>query len=279
VICGHDDHWNRLLMNQVRHHVNLVDHFSIHRYWVNGGPGVEFSEEQYYALLKEADETEQFILTTDETIKAVAGNRKIGIALDEWGVWHPEARQWGPDSNGTMTDNYEQACTMRDALAAAAVLEVFHRQCDKLSIANLAQIVNVLQAPIATSGAHMWVTPTYYAFKLHAPHVGATALRTDVATHHLPNGRPAVTATSSQKDGKVSVTVINRHVEEAADVAINLPGKLQDAVLLTADSPRDQNSAENPGAVNTTGLSIDCSTGSAVFKLPPHSMATIELSC
>src|SRR3712207_7070105 len=54
--------------------------------------------------------------------------RSIGIALDEWGVWHPEARPWGP--RGELARDpvtYEQANTLRDALAAAIALEGFHR--------------------------------------------------------------------------------------------------------------------------------------------------------
>jgi len=56
---------------------------------------------------------------------------------------------------------------MPDAIAAAVGLEGLHRQCDILTLANLAQVVNVLHAPVMTEGAAMWVTPTYYAFQLH----------------------------------------------------------------------------------------------------------------
>ena len=65
---------------------------------------------------------------------------------------------------------------LRDALAAAVALEGFHRQCNVLTLANLAQVVNVLQAPVMTDGARMWLTPTYHALRMHTPHIGATAL-------------------------------------------------------------------------------------------------------
>ena len=50
------------------------------------------------------------------------------------------------------------------------------RWCQVLTLANLAQIVNVLQAVVMTEGPRFWRTPTYHALRLHAPHLGATAL-------------------------------------------------------------------------------------------------------
>jgi alpha-N-arabinofuranosidase len=278
VVCGFDDHWNRRLMETLRNHVSLVDHFSIHRYWIHGGPGVDFNEHQYYRLLEEADDTERFIVGTHEILSAVQGTRKIGIALDEWGVWHAESRTWGPDSAGTMTDDYEQACTLRDAIATAAVLEVFHRQCKVLSMANLAQIVNVLQAPIVTQGASMWLTPTYHVLKLHAPHVGAEALRTDAFGPSLPLGGRAVTATSTRKDGRVAVTITNRHFSESQPVLLRLSGEVVWSRILTGSAANAENSAAEPERVTTTDLSTTIGAGGIAITLPAHSVATIVVS-
>ena len=136
-------------------------------------------------------QTEDFVKRTAAIIQdATGGKRPIGIALDEWGVWHPEARPWGPgDVSRREPVTYEQAGTLRDALAAAVALEGFHRQCNVLTLANLAQVVNVLQAPVMTDGARMWLTPTYHALRMHTPHIGATALPVDIAHgDSLPDG-------------------------------------------------------------------------------------------
>ena len=62
VICGHTDEWNAELLATVgARRVDLVDHLSIHRYWITGGPETGFSEEDYYRLLAEADATEDFV--------------------------------------------------------------------------------------------------------------------------------------------------------------------------------------------------------------------------
>jgi alpha-L-arabinofuranosidase len=288
VACGHDDAWNLEFLKTNQRHLFLMDHFSIHRYWINGGPELDFSETQYYGLLNEADETEDFIRRTAAAIKETLGTstQKIGIALDEWGVWHPEARAWGPNGADLHREpvTYEQAGTLRDALAAAAALEGFHRQCNVLTLANLAQIVNVLHAPVMTDGEAMWVTPTYYMFQLHAPHIGAAALPVEVthgaAMHGSMTNAAVVTGTASQRDGSTTVTLINRHANEGASVTLNVPAAgSATARLLSGDSPRAVNSAQDPNRVGLSSLAVQAD-GSGCWRLdlPPHSMATVQLA-
>ncbi|MBX3066199.1 MAG: alpha-N-arabinofuranosidase [Anaerolineae bacterium] len=292
VACGHDDDWNKAFIQANQRHLWLMNHFSIHRYWINGGPETGFSEQQYYELLTEAHETEDFVVRTAGYLhEAQAGSneqrnkRKIGIALDEWGVWHPEAREWGPDGELHRDPNtYEQANTLRDALAAAVALEGFHRQCDVLTLANLAQIVNVLQSVLMTDGGQMWLTPTYYALQLHLPHLGATAIPVEVThgtaqPHSGSQQISAVTATASLKDKATALTLINRHYDQAASVTLNAPASsVKIAQLLAADDPRAQNSAAQPDRVKPVALPVHADgTGRWRIELPAHSMATVVL--
>ncbi|MFN8373864.1 MAG: alpha-L-arabinofuranosidase C-terminal domain-containing protein [Anaerolineae bacterium] len=285
VACGHDDDWNRAFIKTNQRHLNLTDHFSIHRYWINGGPELDFSEEQYYALLAEAHDTENFVSRTAGYLRETLGSSKhrVSIALDEWGVWHPEAREWGPDAAPRSPTTYEQAGTLRDALAAAVALEGFHHQCDVLALANLAQIVNVLHAPVMTEGDALWLTPTYYALQLHTPHIGATALPVDV-THgtSMPNSYniSAVTATASTNTKGTAVTLINRHFSQAASVTLVAPSaSVSSAQLLAADSPRAVNSVQNPNAVTPTALTVSADGPQRWrVELPPHAMATIQFA-
>jgi alpha-N-arabinofuranosidase len=123
VACGHTDEWNELFLktNRSKMHMETVDHFSIHRYWLLSGRESDFSDEQYYALLNEADDTENFVARTASLLREYGNGRAIGVALDEWGVWHPEARPWGPNNELHREPiDYEQAGTLRDALAACS---------------------------------------------------------------------------------------------------------------------------------------------------------------
>jgi alpha-N-arabinofuranosidase len=283
VICGHTDEWNVELLGAVRRHLSLVDHFSIHHYWIRGGGETEFSDAEYYTLLSEAGEAEQFVQRTAAYIQeATGGQRKIGIALDEWGVWHPEAREWGPGEVARRQPvTYEQAGTLRDALAAAVALEGFHRQCQVLTLANLAQVVNVLHAPVMTEGGRMWLTPTYHALRLHTPHLGATALPVDIAGGaSLPDGGSAVSGTASRSAEGLAITLINRHIGQGASVRLACADAPDAAsgLLLAGDSPRAGNSADAPDAVAPVALEVrPDGAGAWRVELPPHSMATITL--
>lgn len=267
VVCGHTPAWNRRLVETLRDHLDSVDHFSVHRYWIDAGPGLAFSEGDYYRSLREAQATEGVLKETSDLLREFGDKGRIGIALDEWGVWHPEARNWGPGGQGDLSGRYEQANTLRDALMAAVALEVFHRACRTLSLANMAQIVNVLQTLVVTDGPRMALTPTYHLFKMHRPHIGRTALQTEVeGSGSLPDGTPAVTATATDAP---AVTIINRHFSEEA--TIRVPGWTKTVTLLSAERPNAQNTPDEPDAVGTRTLDVI----DGHVDLPPHSIATL----
>ena len=135
VACGHSDRdWNLRVVETLRNHLSLIDHLSVHRYY-GAGPAVGFSEQDYYRGMRAADLVEEDIRYTDEILRFfTAGKRQVGIAFDEWGIWHPEAVGEG---------GYEAPSTQRDAVTAAGVLDVFHKWCSRVSMANIAQIVKV----------------------------------------------------------------------------------------------------------------------------------------
>ena len=274
--------WNAKLLTALGPNADLVDHLSVHKYWIHGGPELDFTEADYYALMSEADATEALIERTAQTIASIAPpSHRIGIAMDEWGVWHPEARNWGPGSVPRRTPvTFEQANTLRDALAAAVALEAFHRQCSVLALANMAQVANVLQAFLLTDGAVCVKTPTYHAFSLHAPHIGAQALATEVTTTlTLPDGRQAVSATASRSDRGAAVTVLNRHFDRAVTTRVGSAGlTLRRARVLGADAANAVNTLGQPERVAPRPLEVGHTPdGQFTFTLPAHSLATIEL--
>ena len=81
--------------------------------------------------------------------------KKIGMIVDEWGAWYTV-------EPGTNPGFLYQQNTMRDALIAGITLNIFNKHSDRVKMANLAQIVNVLQSVILTDGADMILTPTYH---------------------------------------------------------------------------------------------------------------------
>ena len=93
--------------------------------------------------------------------------KKVALVVDEWGAWYAPL----PGSNpGFLV----QQNSLRDAILAALNLNIFARHADRVRMANIAQMVNVLQAMILTDKEKMVLTPTYHVFKMYVPFQDAT---------------------------------------------------------------------------------------------------------
>ena len=95
--------------------------------------------------------------------------KKVGLVVDEWGTWYDV-------EPGTEPGFLYQQNTLRDALVAALNFHIFHEHADRVTMANIAQTVNVLQAMILTDKEKMLLTPTYQVFEMFKVHQGATSL-------------------------------------------------------------------------------------------------------
>ena len=288
VACGdHDPKWNAAVVEANRNHLHLMDHLSIHRYWA-AGHSTDFTEDEYYTLQRGPDVVEQDIRASDEILAYFGGTRhNIKIAFDEWGVWHPDA---------VVTNDFEAPSTMRDAVTAAGTFDVFHRWANRLSMANIAQVVNVLQALVQTRGESMWLTPTYHVFALYAPHRGAQAVKAEITggpTRDMPDvlGRfpkpqmhagtlNLLSASASVKNGATLLSVSNRHLTETQDVEITLRGRsVAGATIssLNADAANAVNTATDPERVSVTTAPAVIKDGKVYATLPPCSVHTIMI--
>ena len=133
--------------------------------------------------------------------------KRVGLIVDEWGAWYDVE----PGSNPGFL--YQQN-TLRDALVAGLTLNIFNRHCDRVKMANIAQMINVLQAMILTDKEKMMVTPTYWVFEMYNVHQDAILLPCELHSARLRLGEktiPAVTASASRDNaGKVHVSADQR---------------------------------------------------------------------
>jgi alpha-N-arabinofuranosidase len=115
--------------------------------------------------------------------------------------------------------------------------------------------------------------------RLHAPHIGATALPVEVEHgNSLPDGTAAVSATASRTDDRLAITLINRHYDHGASVRLTCDASGQArGQLLTADSPRAVNSPDQPDAVVPVALAVGGDRAGWHVDLPPHSLATVVI--
>ena len=138
-----------------------------------------------------------------------------------WGTWHTVEK-------GTNPAFLFQQNTMRDAVAAAVTLNIFNRHSDKVIMANLAQMVNVLQSMVLTDGPKMLLTPTYHVFDLYRAHQDATLIESH-ALHDLtgPAESPVPlmdVSASVDAQGAVHVTAVNLSADEAVSTRVLVPG-------------------------------------------------------
>ena len=223
VACGPSDgdsHWTETLMKNAG---KMMDGLSLHHYtvcgsWKDKGSATQFTEEEYYRQLQKTFETEEILKGHCAIMNRYDPEKRVGLIVDEWGNWFNVE----PDTNPGFL--YQQN-TMRDAMVAAISLDIFNRYCDRVYMANIAQTVNVLQAIILTEGEKMVLTPTYHVFDLYQGHMDARQLDCFVEAETAGAGEfsvAGVTASASEKDGKITLTLSNLKAEEGEEVVIRL---------------------------------------------------------
>jgi alpha-N-arabinofuranosidase len=256
----------------------LMDHFSVHRYYQAGGDA-DFTDDQHYRIFARAQKIGGDIDRAAEVIDEYTPEGfDIGIIVDEWGVWHPEAV---PD-NGL-----EQENTVRDALTTAGVFDLFHERADVVSMANIAQTVNVLQCMVQTDEDDAWATPTYHVFDLYSRHKGNVALKTAVDTEtkrydEEDHSVEMVSASASEGDDEVVVTASNRHLDHTETVQIDVGEELSvaDATLLFDDlESADYSTKDNADEFEPAEADVsDQGDGTFLVELPPTSVVGVTFA-
>lgn len=277
----YDFNWTDILMNRVGHR---MEGLSLHYYTVTGwkgskGAATKFNKDDYYWTMGKCLEVENVIKKHCAIMDKYDKEKKIALLLDEWGTWWDE-------EPGTIQGHLYQQNTMRDAFVASLSLDVFHKYTDRLKMANIAQVVNVLQSMILTNGKEMVLTPSYYVFKMYKPHQDAIYLpfNLDCEQMNVPDNRsiPMLSATASRdKDGVIHISLSNVDADSNQEVTINLPGiKASKAVgeILTSANLTDYNSFEKPTTVKLEPFrEIKVKKEILKVNLPPKSIVTLEL--
>ena len=147
--------------------------------------------------------------------------KKIALVVDEWGAWYAKLP-------GSTPGFLVQQNSLRDAVLAALNLNIFARHADRVRMANIAQMVNVLQAMILTDKEKMVLTPTYHVFKMYVPFQDATFVPVtfDAGTYtHGDITLPRVDAIAAKDAaGKLWLAVTNVDPDRPAKIAATCRG-------------------------------------------------------
>ena len=277
----YDYNWTETLMKNVG---GRMDGISLHYYTVTGwngskGSATNFNKDDYYWTMGKCLEVEDVLKKHCTIMDKYDKDKKIALLLDEWGTWWDE-------EPGTIRGHLYQQNTLRDAFVASLSLDVFHKYTDRLKMANIAQVVNVLQSMILTKGKEMVLTPSYYVFKMYKVHQDATYLPIDLECEKM-NVRdnrtvPMVSATASKdKNGVIHISLSNVNADETQEITINLgdtKAKKATGEILTSAKLTDYNSFENPNIVKPAPFKeVKINKGTMKVKLPAKSIVTLEL--
>ena len=202
-------------------------------------------------------------------------DRRVGLIVDEWGTWFDV-------EPGTNPGFLYQQNTMRDAMVAAVTLNIFNRHCDRVTMANLAQTVNVLQAVLLTEGEKLVLTPTYHVFDLYQAHQDAREVGCFVTAETVGTAEwktEQISASASEKAGVYTVTAANLSADRAEEIRIaGVAAKAAKARVLSGEIHAKNDFDASPLFIREAEVRMD-GNGDMLLTLPACSVAEITISC
>lgn len=276
-----DTSWTSALVSKATPDLGAI---SFHYYtipgdrWQSKGRAIGFGEDQWISTLAHTLRMDQFISQNSAIMDKADPAKKIAFAVDEWGTWYD------PEPGREPGFLYQQN-TLRDAVVAALNLNVFQHHADRVRLANIAQMINVLQAMILTDGARMILTPTYHVFKMYEPFQDATSLPADLTTPQYIQGSVSVPAISlaaaKTASGSIAVALVNLNPNQPIAVSLALPGVNVSQVsgtMLTAAATDAHNTFENPDLVHPVAFKAATIAGHSLsLSLPAKSIIVLNL--
>ena len=243
--------WERTVLRECYDH---VDYVSMHSYY--GNPENDTAD-----FLASSMDMDQFIIDTAKICDEIKAEKKsdkdIMLSFDEWNIWfHSNEQDKHMERWQVAPPLLEDIYNVEDALVVGCLLITLLRHCDRVKIACLAQLVNVI-APIMTeTGGRTWVQTIYYPF-LHCSVNGrGKALRTacECGTYDTKNHRnvPYIESITVESGSDITLFAVNRSADESCELELDgFEGySLVSHTVLTDNDMKRCNSADEPDAVS-----------------------------
>ncbi|TPG20009.1 alpha-N-arabinofuranosidase [Sphingomonas koreensis] len=271
-----DYHWTEVMMRDAG---KQMDALSLHYYtfpgsWEHKGAATGFAEDAWASTLSHALKMDELVTKHSAIMDKYDPAKKVALFVDEWGTWYDQ-------ETGSHPGFLYQQNTLRDAEVAALTLNIFHRHTDRVKLAAIAQMINVLQAMILTDGAKMLETPTYHVFHMYVPFQGATPYPATVKGPDYKDGdyaMPMVDVSAARgTDGKLYLSLVNLDPHRAAHVVTGMSGTASGQIL-TGPAIDTHNTFDAPNTIHPVAYSGTNSDGKLAFDLPAKSVAVVSVS-
>jgi alpha-N-arabinofuranosidase len=273
--------WTEVLMSQAG---KQMQGLSLHYYtlptgdWNKKGSATQFDEAAWQATLARTLKMDEFIQKHSAIMDKYDPQKRVGLMVDEWGAWYDA-------EPGTSQGALYQQNSIRDAIVAGINLNIFNQHSDRVQMANIAQLVNVLQSMILTDKEKMILTPTYHVFEMYKVHQGATLIPVDVTAPEYTLAGSSVpslhVSASRDKSGKLHVSIVNLDPNRSAQISMKIAGAAAANItgrVLTAPAMNTVNTFDRPDTVSPAPFHDFKAQGSVVrLTLPAKSVVVLEL--
>jgi alpha-L-arabinofuranosidase len=277
--------WDREVLEQC---YEYVDGLSLHRYIGNNDRDTGKDSAKYMAMNLTMDKQ---IAETVAVCDLVRGRKRspkqLWLSFDEWNVWYREVS--GDAVNGHEKEAphlLEEIYNLEDALLVGGMINTLIRNADRVKLACLAQLINVI-APIMTNANGLFRQTIYYPYSwgLQMAHGSVLSVLTESPTYEV-NGIGTVpyldvVGTHSKENGNVAVFILNRDLKSAHAVDLlwedAAPGKVLAAYTLTGDDLKAFNGFDAPKRVAPADFAKPTTAGGHTkFEVPPRSYTVIQ---
>ncbi len=278
IACGpnaEDYAWTTTLMKNAG---KSIEGLSLHYYSSAWKTATDVDNAGWFDIMKKTLRMEELVSKHAAIMDTYDPIKNVALIVDEWGTWHKV-------EPGTNPGFLYQQNTIRDAVAAGSTLNIFNNHCDRVRMANIAQVVNVLQAMILTDGKKMILTPTYHVFRMYSVHQNAMMVPIQVASRTYSfggNNLPAVNGSASIDSlGVLHVSLCNVDPDAPANVAVRLRHFTAASVtgeILTASALNAHNTFDDPEAVKPVRFTAATLSGDSLrVVLPPKSVTVLAV--
>jgi alpha-N-arabinofuranosidase len=272
--------WTEVMMREAGKSFDAIGvHYYTHPYTGRPrGKATGFDEDQWARTLAKTVLIDEILAKHSAVMDKYDPEKRVAIFLDEWGTWYDQ-------EPGSHPGFLYQQNSLRDALVTSLNFDIFARHVTRLRGANIAQMVNVLQAMLLTDGARMVKTPTYHVFDLYKDFGDGAVLPVAVQSGDYRKNEWTLKTISASAvrgvDGVTHIGLTNVDPTQAATVTVNLSGITGARVsgrIVTAATMDAHNRFDAPEVVTPqafTGARL--AGGTLTVALPAKSVVVLDI--
>jgi len=274
--------WDRQVLEQC---YDDVDAISLHRYY-NNTSETNGDTSRYLALNLDMERQIQEVTAVCDYVRGLRRSpKRLSLSFDEWNVWYRERS--GDGKRQEAPHLLEEVYNLEDALLVGGLINTLLRHADRVRIACLAQLVNVI-APLMTNRDKVLRQTIYYpyAWALHYARGQVMDLLLESESYEVPNlGQVPfvdIAATADPSTGEQCILMLNRDLSAEREVSVTWPAAAPTRVVssetLTGSDLKASNSFEQPNRIAPQRLDPPKAAARMTFKLPPRSYTAARLA-